>query len=134
MTGVNPKVIGKITEMVYLDFILENNCIIRQVPFSVMDNDYDVILGHNFLNTYRYKMYLKDDRPFMKLGFSNLIRIYIGELGSEVSLCPLSLDNVPKDNSVGATNSRDFVVTFRDQNAFIESAPPYELIDPNSPS
>jgi hypothetical protein len=65
MTGVNPKVIGKI----YLDFILENNCIIRQVPFSVMDNDYDVILGHNFLNTHRNKMYLKDERPLMKLGF-----------------------------------------------------------------
>ena len=69
----------------------------------------------------------------MKLGFSNLIRIYIGELGSEVSLCPLSLDNVPKDESVGATNSEDFVVTFRDQNAFIELAQPYEFIAPNSP-
>ena len=48
MTGVNPKVIGKITERVYLDFILENNCIIRQVPFSVTDNDYDVSLAINF--------------------------------------------------------------------------------------
>ncbi len=134
MTGVNPKVIGKITERVYLDCILENNCIIRQVLFSVVDNDYDVILGHNFLNTYRYKMYWKDERQFMKLGFSNLIRIYIGELGSEVSSYPLSLDNVPKDDCVGATNSGDFVVSFREQNAFIESAPPYELIDPNSPS
>ena len=70
----------------------------------------------------------------MKLGFSNLIRLYIGELGFEVSLYPLSLDIVPKDNSVGATNSGDFVVSFREQNAFIESAPPYELIYPNSPS
>jgi hypothetical protein len=134
MTGVNPKVIGKITERVYLDFILENNCIIRQVPFSVVDNDYDVILGHNFLNTYRYKMYWKDERLFMKLGFSKLIRIYIAELGSEVSLYPLSLDNVPKDDSIGAANSGDFIVSFRDQNAFIEFALPYELIDPNSPS
>jgi hypothetical protein len=99
-----------------------------------MDNEYDIILGHIFLNTYRYKMYWKDERPFMKLGFSSLIRIYIGELGSEVSSCPLSLDNLPKDDSVGATNSGDFVVSFRDQNAFIESASPYELIDPNSPS
>jgi len=40
ITGVNPKLIGDITERVYLDFILENNCIIRQVPFSVVDNDY----------------------------------------------------------------------------------------------
>jgi hypothetical protein len=134
MTGVNPKLIGNITERVYLDFILENNCIIRQVPFSVVDNDYDVILGHNFLNTYRYKMYWKGDAPFIKLGFSELVRIYIGELGSEVSLYPLNLDNVPKDNSVGVTNSENFVVSFREQDAFIESAPPYELIDPNSPS
>ena len=29
-------------------------------------------------------------------------------------------------------DSGDFVVTFSEQNAFIESAPPYELIDPNS--
>ena len=134
MTGVNPKLIGNITERVYLDFILENNCIIRQVPFSVVDNDYDVILGHNFLNTYRYKMYWKGDAPFIKLGFSELVRIYIGELGSEVSLYPLNQDNVPKDNSVGVTNSENFVVSFREQDAFIESAPPYELIDPNSPS
>jgi len=126
MTGIYPKVIGKITERVYLDFILENNCIIRQVPFIVMDNDYDAILGHNFLNTYRYKMYWTKERPFMKLGFSNLIRIYIGELGFEVYQCPLSLDNVPKDDSIGVTNFGDFVVTFRDQNAFVESAPPYE--------
>jgi len=132
MTGVNPKVIGKVTERVYLDFILANNCIIRLVLFSVMDNDYDVILGHNFLTAYRYKMYWKEERPFMKLQFSNLIRIYIGELGSEVYQCTLSLDNVPKDDSIGATNSGDFVVTFSEQNAFIESAPPYELIDPNS--
>jgi len=48
MTRVNPKVIGKITERVYLDLILENNCIIRQVPFSVTDNDYDVSLAINF--------------------------------------------------------------------------------------
>jgi hypothetical protein len=41
---------------------------------------------------------------------------------------------VPKDDSIGVTNSGDFVVTFRDQNAFIELAPPYELIDRNSPS
>jgi hypothetical protein len=40
---------------------------------------------------------------------------------------------VPKDNSVGATNSGDFVVTFSEQNVFIESAPLYELIDPSSP-
>ena len=71
-------------------------------------------------------MYWKDERPFMKLGFSNLIRIYIGELGSEVEQCPLSLDNVPKNDSIGATNSGDFVVTFSEQNAFIELAPPYE--------
>jgi hypothetical protein len=134
MKGVNPKLVGKITERVYLDFILENNCIIRQVPFSVVDNDYDVILGHNFLNTYRYKMYWKGEAPFMKLGFSNLIRIYIGEVGSEVSLYPLNQDNVPKDNSEGVTNSEDFVVSFRDQDVFIELAPPYELIGPNSPS
>jgi hypothetical protein len=114
MTGVNPKVIGKVTERVYLDFILANNCIIRLVLFSVMDNDYDVILGHNFLTAYRYKMYWKEERPFMKLQFSNLIRIYIGELGSEVYQCTLSLDNVPKDDSIGATNSGDFVVTFSD--------------------
>ncbi len=44
MTGVNPKLVGKIIERVYLDFILENNCIIRQVPFIVVDNDYDVTL------------------------------------------------------------------------------------------
>ena len=31
-------------------------------------------------------------------------------------------------------DSGDFVVTFSEQNAFIESAPPYELIDPNSPT
>ena len=31
-------------------------------------------------------------------------------------------------------NSGDFVVTFSEQNAFIESAPPYKLIDPNSPT
>jgi len=48
MTRVNPKVIGKITERVYLDLILENNCIIRQKPFSVTDNDYDVSLAINF--------------------------------------------------------------------------------------
>ena len=64
----------------------------------------------------------------MKLGFSNLIRIYIGELGFEVYQCPLSLDNMPTDDS------GDFVGTFSEQNAFIESAPPYELIDPNSPT
>ncbi len=52
MTGVNPKIIGTITERVYLDFILKNNCIIRQVQLSVMDNDYNVILAHNFLSTY----------------------------------------------------------------------------------
>jgi hypothetical protein len=48
MTRVNPKVIGKITERVYLDLILENNCIIRQVPFSVTEYDYDVSLAINF--------------------------------------------------------------------------------------
>jgi hypothetical protein len=79
-------------------------------------------------------MYWKGDAPFIKLGFSELVRIYIGELGSEVSLYPLNQDNVPKDNSVGVTNSENFVVSFREQDAFIESAPPYELIDPNSPS
>ena len=88
-----------------------------------MDNAYDVILGHNFLTSYRYKMYWKEERLFMKLGFSNLIRIYINELGSKVYQCPLSLDNMPTDDS------GDFVVTFSEQNAFIESAPPYELID-----
>ncbi len=79
-------------------------------------------------------MYWKGEAPFMKPGFSNLIRIYIGELGSEISLYPLSHDNVPKDNSVGVTNSEDFVVSFREQDAFIELALPYELIDPNNPS
>ena len=113
MTGVNPKVEVKITERVFLDFILENYFIIRQVPFSVVDNDYDVILGHNFLTSYRYKMYWKEERLFMKLGFSNLIRIYINELGSKVYQCPLSLDNMPTDNS------GDFVVTFSEQNALI---------------
>ena len=73
-------------------------------------------------------MYWKEERLFMKLGFSNLIRIYINELGSKVYQCPLSLDNMPTDDS------GDFVVTFSEQNAFIESAPPYELIDPNSPT
>jgi len=84
MTGVNPKVEVKITERVFLDFILENYFIIRQVPFSVVDNDNYVILGHNFLTCYRYKMNWKEERPFIKLGFSNLIRIYINELRSEV--------------------------------------------------
>ncbi len=41
---------------------------------------------------------------------------------------------MPKDESVGATNSEDFVVTFRDQNAFIELDQPYEFIAHNSPS
>ncbi len=40
---------------------------------------------------------------------------------------------MPNNNSIGATNSGDFVVTFSDFfNAFIESAPPYKIIDPNS--
>jgi hypothetical protein len=102
-----------------------------------MDNDYDVILGHNFLTSYRYKMYWKGERPFMKLGFSNLIRVYVGELDefdSEIKQYPLSQDNISKDNSTDVVNSEDFIVTFSDQNAFIEFAPPYELIDPNRPT
>ena len=73
----------------------------------------------------------------MKLGFSNLIRVYVGELDefdSEIKQYPLSQDNILKDNSTDVVNSEDFIVTFSDQNTFIEFAPSYELIDPNRPT
>ena len=47
-------------------------------------------------------MYWKGERPFMKLGFSNLIRVYVGELDefdSEIKQYPLSQDNISKDNN-----------------------------------
>ena len=127
--GFVPNKLSKTDKVAYLDFKLETGHMLKDVPFIVIESNYDVLIGNNLVRAHRWANYWKNDDFYIDVGYNQpLIKTYTRNPFEKMSTTAVSIADITV--YPGTTRTVEFALsdmgsnsirTFKNHDLLVES-------------
>ena len=93
--GFIPNKLSKTSKVAYLDFKLETGYLIKNVPFIVVESNYDILIGNNLVRAHRWANCWRNEDFYIDIGNNQpLVPTYLKNSEEAISTTAVSIADI----------------------------------------